>query len=157
MLQRPQTLFLALIIVSMGLFLGFPVWEKTVGGQSATLSAFSLTYTNAASQVVEESKWYLAALAILAAGLALFSLVQFTNRVRQMLLNLVNTLVMIALLGLSTYESHIKANGLFNPETPGSFKIGFFAIAVALLANVAANRFIRIDERKVKDAFERLR
>ena len=157
MLQRPQTLFLALIIVSMGLFLGLPIWEKTIGEQSATLSAFSLTYTDAAKQVVEESKLYLAALAILAGGLALFSLLQFTNRVRQMLLNLVNTLVMIALLGLSTYESHIKANALFNPETAGSFKIGFFALTIALLANVAANRFIRMDERKVKDAFERLR
>ncbi|PQA58162.1 MULTISPECIES: DUF4293 domain-containing protein [Siphonobacter] len=156
MLQRPQTLFLALIVLSMALYLAFPIWQKSVGAETAVLDAYALTYTKGET-TTETNTMYLAGLALVSAGLALFSLLQYTNRLRQMMLNLINTLVMVVLLGLSTYLSHIQANAQFAPQTSGSFKIGFFVLAVALLSNVAANRFIRIDEKKVKDAFERLR
>jgi hypothetical protein len=157
MLQRPQSLFLALIVVSMGLYLAFPVWQKTIGTESATLNAFALTYTKGDQTVTSENTFYLAGLAIAGGLIALASLLQFRNRVRQMFLNLINTLVLVGLLGASTYLANIRGNGLFAIETQGSFKIGFFVIAIALLCNVAANRFIRWDEKKVKDAFGRLR
>ncbi|MFT4032796.1 MAG: DUF4293 domain-containing protein, partial [Siphonobacter sp.] len=157
MIQRPQTIFLAIIVVCMGLYLGFPVWQKSISTQSATLNAFSLRYTIGDKVVEETNTIYLAVLAIISGGLALYSIFQFRNRVQQMILNLINTLVMVALLGGSTYLGHIKGNTLFLTEVQGTFKLSFYVIAIALISNVAANRFIRWDEKKVKDAFGRLR
>ena len=101
--------------------------------------------------------YYLAGLALLASVLALVSIFQYGHRGRQMLFNLINSLVMVALLGLTVYTSLVQGNGLFSPEVQGTYGLGFYLLAVALLSNVAANRFIRMDERRVRDAFERFR
>jgi hypothetical protein len=154
MIQRLQSLFLALVVVSMAVCLLTPAWSKTdpATGATARLSAFSLVYAKTAAQTTNTSTAYLAALAVLAAGVALYSIFQYRNRMRQMVLGLVNSLVMIALLGGLAYWSVYRGSALFAPEMRGTYQAGFYAVVVGLLSNVLANRFIRRDEQLVRSA-----
>ncbi|MFY7912172.1 MAG: DUF4293 domain-containing protein, partial [Emticicia sp.] len=94
MLQRPQSLLLLLVAVCMVFFLGTPqIWHKTVGTESISLSAYTLSYVKAGSIVKNTPVYYLAVLAVLSAGLAIFTIFQYKNRMRQMLLVSLNSLV----------------------------------------------------------------
>ena len=148
---------LALIPLIMACYMLLPLWSKTAGPDAASLSAYELVHTRQGAEVSNQPVYYLAGLALLASVLALVSIFQYGHRGRQMLFNLINSLVMVALLGLTVYTSLVQGNGLFSPEVQGTYGLGFYLLAVALLSNVAANRFIRMDERRVRDAFERFR
>ncbi len=158
MIQRLQSVFLALIVAAMAVCLLSPAWSKTspTTGESARLNAFTLTYAKAGGAATATPTFYVAALAVLAAGLALYSLLQYKNRMRQMLLGLINSLVMIALLGCLAYLAVYKGAALFQPEMRGSYHLGFYAVVVGLISNVVANRFIRRDEQLVRSS-ERMR
>ena len=45
MLQRPQSLLLALIPLVMVCYLLLPLWSKTAGAEAASLSAYELVHT----------------------------------------------------------------------------------------------------------------
>ncbi len=154
MIQRLQSLFLALIVVAMAVFLFSPAWSKVnpATGEAARLNAFTLDYIRPGGGTESNTVAYVAALAVLAAGLALYSMLSYRNRMRQMLLGLVNSLVMISLLGLLTYLSVFRASALFTPEVRGVYGVGFYAVVVGLICNVLANRFIRRDEQLVRSA-----
>ena len=89
MIQRPQTLFLALVILMMCLSLAADNWQKSnrEGTSTAVQNAFSLTInTTQNGQLTTENKprYYLAAALILVAGLAAWSMASFKNRLLQM-------------------------------------------------------------------------
>ncbi|MFN3800686.1 DUF4293 domain-containing protein [Belliella pelovolcani] len=153
MIQRIQTVFLFLVTVSMILVISFPIWQQVNPEQTqmVTLNAWSLTTTDNTSQEVikSEGNIYLGILAIIAAGLASFSLTQYKNRTKQMFLNMINSLVMVVTLALIIYTSH-QANAEINPDVNGAFVLGFWAIFGGMIMNLLANRFIRKDEMLVR-------
>lgn len=153
MIQRIQTVFLFLVAVSMILVISFPIWQQVNPEQTqmVTLNAWSVTTTDNASQEVikSEGNIYLGILAIIAAGLASFSLTQYKNRTKQMFLNMINSLVMVVTLALIIYTSH-QANAEINPDVNGAFVLGFWAIFGGMIMNLLANRFIRKDEMLVR-------
>jgi Co/Zn/Cd efflux system component len=59
---------------------------------------------------------------------------------------------MALLLGLTAYQIHYKAVLLFNPTDKGQNQLGFYVAIGGLLSNWLANRFIRADEKKVREA-----
>ena len=154
MIQRFQSLFLLLVAAAMVVCLASTAWTKTnpATGESARLTAFALDYTKSGSETTSTPAFYVALLAGLAAVLAIYSLLQYKNRMRQMVLGLVNSLVMIALLGCLSYLSVYKGSEFFQPEVRGQYQIGFYAVVVGLISNVLANRFIRRDEQLVRSA-----
>jgi glucan phosphoethanolaminetransferase (alkaline phosphatase superfamily) len=154
MLQRIQTIFLAIVIVGMGLFLAFPIWNKVAaaGEQKAQLTAIKLTHQINAVQSNEQTVFYLIILAILVAAVAAYAIFQFRNRVLQSALCAVNSILMTVLMGLVIYFTFYKTAKLFDPETPGNYDIGFYGLVGAMLANVFANRFIRRDEQTVQQS-----
>ncbi|HEV7346694.1 DUF4293 domain-containing protein [Telluribacter sp.] len=154
MLQRIQTLFLAIVAIGMGVFLALPVWQKTAAGgeQTATLDALHLTHQLNATQSEVQSVMYLALLAVLVAGVAIFAIFKYRNRLLQSALCAVNSILMTILLAGTIYQTYYKASKFFEPERPGEYLTGFYALVVAMLANVLANRFIRRDERVVKES-----
>lgn len=97
MIQRIQTVFLFLVAVAMVLVMSFPIWHQVNPGQTQmmTLDAWSLVTTDVASgEVIEsENKMVIGILAIVAAILALVSIFQYKNRSKQMLINMINSLV----------------------------------------------------------------
>ncbi|MHA4737496.1 DUF4293 domain-containing protein [Dyadobacter sp. MSC1_007] len=154
MLQRIQTIFLAITIIGMGLFLAFPIWSKVAanGIQQANLTAIRLHHQINEVQSNEQPVYYLIILAILVAGVAAYAIFQFRNRILQSALCAVNSILMTVIMGLVIYFTFYKTAKLFDPELPGKYDIGFFGLVGAMLANVFANRFIRKDEREVQQS-----
>ena len=152
MIQRIQTIFLFLVVVAMGVTIGTELWTQTgiSNGDSWHLSAFALTNLDAQSEVIEStSKWHLAALASFAGLLALISIFQYKNRARQMMLNMINSLVMVSLVA-TTFLTTNGINSEIQAQSGGSYGIGFWAILVAMVMNMLANRFIKKDEALVR-------
>ncbi|AWW31258.1 DUF4293 domain-containing protein [Echinicola strongylocentroti] len=153
MIQRVQTIFLLLVAVAMLLETYFPIWTQVNPDQTEMLklTAWNLTHTDTTSGTVLEQTgtFYLGILAVLAAIIAIYSLSQFKNRTKQMFLNMINSLVMVANLGLIVYLTYVE-NMDFNATASGAFMIGFYCIVAAMIFNIVANRFIRKDEMLVK-------
>ncbi|TLU98031.1 DUF4293 domain-containing protein [Dyadobacter luticola] len=154
MLQRIQSIFLAITIVGMGLFIAFPIWNKVAlaGVQHAELTALKLTHQVSETQSNIQPVYYLIILAVLVAGVAAYTIFQFRNRVLQSALCAVNSILMTVIMGLVIYFTFYKTAKLFDPELPGKYDIGFYGLVGAMLANVFANRFIRKDEREVQQS-----
>jgi glucan phosphoethanolaminetransferase (alkaline phosphatase superfamily) len=151
MIQRVQTIFLFLIAVGMGVTLSTQLWmQGDVDGDYWTLSAFMLTNFDQGGEVIQSSsKWYLAALAVLAAILALASIFQYRLRSRQLLLNMINSLVMVSLVA-ATFLTTNGINEAIQGEDGGDYGLGFWSILVSMVMNMLANRFIKKDEALVR-------
>ena len=152
MLQRIQSLLLLFVAVFMVFFLATQTWHKVGVGESVSLSPYYLTYMKGSLVAQNKPVYYLALLAVLSAGVAIFTIFQYKNRVRQMLFVALNSLIGAALLGATVYHIQYDGNKLFSPENQGEFGISFWGIFAALVLNWVANRLIRRDEKKVKDA-----
>jgi glucan phosphoethanolaminetransferase (alkaline phosphatase superfamily) len=154
MLQRIQTLFLAIVAIAMGVFIALPLWEKVAadGIEQASMTALYLTHTLNATQSEVQPVFYLAGMAVLVAGIAVFAIFKFRNRLLQSALCAVNSILMTVMLATIVYQTFYKAAKLFDPGQTGNYLTGFYALIVAMLANVLANRFIRRDERMVKES-----
>jgi hypothetical protein len=158
MIQRIQTVFLFLVGVIMIATLFLPLWSKidTSAQEVVNLNAFELVYSSydeeGTTTVMATSDTYIvSALAILSAAVAFFSIFQFKNRLTQIKLGALNSLVMGGCLGMTYYYS-TKGDQLLSTEIIGDFQMGFYVIAAALFFNSLANRFIRKDDRLVKSA-----
>lgn len=150
MIQRIQTIFLFLVVVCMGLTIGMELWEQAVEGQVWKLNAFALENLDANAEVLSStSKWYIGALAAFVGLLALISIFQYKNRGRQMMLNMINSLLMFGLVA-TTFLTTNGLNSELGMEVSGTYKIGFWAILAAMVCNMIANRFIRKDEALVR-------
>lgn len=152
MIQRIQTIFLLLVVISMGVTIGTTLWvqNQTSAGDSWELSAFMLSNLDASGQVIQSSsKWYIAALASFAGLLALISIFQYRDRGRQMMINMVNSLVMVGTV-VSVFLTTNGINSEIGSTDSGTYQLGFWAILAAMVFNMLANRFIKKDEALVR-------
>ena len=167
-IYRIQSFFLALIVLCMAGILALNLWEKTdpATSERLTLTAFQLTATRGqavaatgaitATQHTPIGTWYIGLLAVVGGAVALFELLQYRNRVLQMKLGLLNSIVLAGILGALVYAIVYVAEPLIPGAAPGTKLAGFWLPFVALMCNVLANRFIRSDENLVRSA-DRLR
>ncbi len=136
----------------MGVTIGTTLWVQgpTQAGDSWELSAFMMSNLDASGEVVQSSsKWYIAALASFAGLLALISIFQYRNRAKQMMLNMVNSLVMVG----TVVAVFLTTNGInteIGATESGAYQLGFWTILVAMVCNMLANRFIKKDEALVR-------
>lgn len=162
MLQRVQTIFMTIAAIAMVLMLFFPIWEKSdqqfeaEKREYAIMDAFYLKYKQIDSDANEvmlgtQITFPIAGGAILAALVMLFSVTRYKNRMTQVKLNALFSLITAGVL-VGTYVYISKANQLFDPQVQGTFLIGFYLPIVAMLNNFLANRFIRKDEQLVRSA-----
>jgi glucan phosphoethanolaminetransferase (alkaline phosphatase superfamily) len=151
MIQRIQTLFLALVSASMIGFVMMPVWHKTSadGGQSVSFSATQLVHTQGIITNVTPV-WYVAGLAVLVALGALFAIFQYRNRMRQALICAINSIMLTGVVGVTMYFVFGKAQKIFDTNEQGEIGIGFYALLAGLVFNFLANRAIRRDEKLVR-------
>jgi hypothetical protein len=77
------------------------------------------------------------------------SIFQFVNRGRQMMINMINSLLMVALVSV-IFLTTSGVNKEIAAESNGAYQIGFWAILAATVFNMLANRFIRKDELLVR-------
>lgn len=156
-------MFIAAVAMLAVLF--FPFFKKvdSISTESVQeyviLNSFKASYersTNGNVETLGEQNTILISVgAILAAGVMFFSISQFRNRMNQVKLNALFSLVTALTLGGMAYYT-TKANQLFEPQYAGNYLMAFYLPVVAMLNNFLANRFIRKDEKLVKDS-DRLR
>lgn len=156
MIQRIQSVFLLLVAVVMLMMLFFPIWVKVdpATQEYVVLNAFKLVYEDRSGLMVQElaskNTIYISILATLAAGVALFSISRYENRLTQMKLGLLNAML-IAGVAVSIFLVASKGDNMI-PEAYPEYKLGAILPIIGLLFNSAANRFIRKDEKLVRDS-----
>jgi hypothetical protein len=153
MIQRVQTVFLLLVAIAMVTSTLTPIWLQVnpMQTQSMEMTAWYTTIREipGGNIISQSANIYIGILALLTAVMAIYSLLKYKNRKKQLLLNMINALLMGLTLGLVVYTS-FKANEGFNPAVGGAFVLGFYSIALGLILNLVANRFIRKDEMLVR-------
>lgn len=158
MIQRVQTIFLFVAAVAMMCMLFFPIWQKVneTRTEMALMDAFSLTYSKVypdgnMEEMGNKDTYYISIMAVISAVVALFSIFQYQNRLRQIQLGALNSFLVMITMFLSLYFI-LKSEAVLAPNLQGTYLIGFYFPVVALLCNLMANRFIRRDEQLVRSA-----
>ncbi|MFC2123724.1 DUF4293 domain-containing protein [Bacteroidota bacterium] len=153
MIQRIQSIFLLLVAAGMTLFLIFPLWIKFNAdtGELYQITACQLNHIDGSGN---ESKIYFpyiisAGLAFLSIVVALFEIFQYKNRLNQIKMGAINSLIMAGALITAIYLTYTGQTD-FIPEIRGKYMMGVFFPVGALLFNSLANRFIRKDEELVR-------
>ncbi len=154
MWQRKQTIFLAITAACTGLMIFFPIWQAIDNGADKML--FALHYTVKVGELRDTHYFPYALCAIFAAAattVAILEIGKFEDRLLQLKLGALNSLLMTGAIGTAVYFATrlIKANQL-----GGAYGLGMYLPAVAMISNLIANRFIRKDEKLVRDS-ERIR
>lgn len=150
MWQRKQTVFLVLVGACMLVSIFFPVWRSYADGIEKSL--FPLHYTvmeNGTNTTIYFPYSLTAICSIAAATLAFFEIGKFRNRMLQIKLGALNSLFMAGSIGSAVYFATdlIKTN-----QEAGEYGMALFLPVAAMISNMVANRFIRKDEKLVKDS-----
>jgi hypothetical protein len=159
MIQRVQSVLLAIIATLMVAVLFLPLYVKVdeVSKEQLLLTAQQIVRTDSAGAVLSsQNVIYVGGLALIAAGISVYSLISFRNRKMQLWLGFANTLVIAGFLGLTFYHSAITIEQNIGLKSLGTREIGFYLPLVALIFNYAANRLIRSDEKLVR-SMDRIR
>lgn len=161
MIQRIQSIFLALTAALMIGFSFLPIWEKSSDktAEKIVFNAKSLTYYQAFVEdsslnnlsFSESSNIYILVVAFMSAALALVSLLRYQKRVQQIKIGFVNSLLIIILISVVYYQI-TEANKILGHSLYGTYKIGFFLPVFALALNLLASYYIKKDEDLVRSA-----
>jgi len=159
MLQRIQSVLLFFAALCMISILFFPMWEKNdvKKNEEVIITAIEQVHNKTDIETGEvniiSTVWtaYIGILCVLAAAVAFYSIFRYDNRLFQMKLGALNSLLMGGTLGITVYFA-LQAEKLIVPEVRGDYAEGFYVIVVALFLNTIANRFIRRDEKLVRSA-----
>jgi glucan phosphoethanolaminetransferase (alkaline phosphatase superfamily) len=154
MWQRVQTIFLAVTVACLVAMIFFPIWE--VKTETTRLTLYPLYYRAQLGDAISEIYFpycVTAILALAAATIALIEIQKFENRLLQMKLGALNSLF-ISGCGFAAVFFFIKLQKA--AQAQGNLGLALYLPFAALLLNSVANRFIRKDEKLVKDS-ERLR
>ncbi len=128
----------------------FPVWRSYTDGMEKSL--FPLHYSvvqDGAKSTVYFPYSLTAICSIAATTLAFFEIGKFRNRMLQIKLGALNSLFMAGSIGSAVYFATdlIKTN-----QEGGEYGMALFLPVAAMVSNMIANRFIRKDEKLVKDS-----
>jgi len=150
MWQRIQTVFLVIVILALLVSLVFPIWSAEINGEINVLTAF---YYMKGDHYQYNPYSLTAILIIGSATLAVIEITKYKNRLTQMKIGALNSLFLVGAIGSATWFATqlIKAH-----QIGGQYGAGLWALTIPILGNLLANRFIRKDERLVRDA-DRLR
>lgn len=137
----------------MGFTLASPIWEKAGAQlpQKAQLTALQYSYQQGITTYVQPI-WYLGVLVGLVGIVALYAMFQYKNRLQQQALCAVNSLLLMIVMGVILYRTLYEGKSYGNSADQGSFMPGFYSLIGALICNALANRFIRRDEKLVRES-----
>lgn len=154
MLQRIQTLLMGLIVVFTFSLFFVPIYVVKKELLTAKLDAFGTTVEIVGKPLESHGNFLIAVVAGFGIAVTSYAIFSFKNRPLQLKLGLVNTLIYLSMLVLMIYLQNAFLDDF---KVKGAYGFGFFVPAICLILNMIASKFIRRDEKMVKDAFERLR
>lgn len=149
MWQRIQTVFLGIAALALLASLILPLWEARDGAEKIVLTPFYLLQKE---QYVYFPYSLTAVLAIAGLTLVILMIRRYDNRMAQMKMGMLNTLILTGVMAAIVIFV-IKLNKQFPMAQNG---IGLYFVFAAVVCNWLALRFIRRDEKLVRDS-ERLR
>ena len=150
MWQRIQTVFLGVTIIASIISLILPVWQGQSEGATIVLTPFYLLQNDQYTYIP-----YSLTAVLIVAGLtiSIIEIRRHDNRILQMKLGVLNTLILAgAMICVAVYTLELAKQYPVGSRNG----IGMYLIFVAVLCNWLAVRFIRRDERLVRDS-DRLR
>lgn len=154
MWQRKQTILLAIAALSLILMIFFPIWRGEAGDGIHSLFPLHYSVKNGEAMNTLYFPYSITAiLAIAAATLCIIEISKFDNRMLQLKLGLLNSLLMAATMASAVY---LAMQTMKSAQAQGAYGLALFMPAVAMVCNTVANRFIRKDEKLVRDS-DRLR
>jgi hypothetical protein len=149
MIQRPQSIFLLIIILAEILVLSLlNIWSNVSSEGDillVTVSEYSINGN------LQQYLWISMGLVLISLGLTSFILFSYKNRLRQMLLGMINSMFIAGSVGYLFYII-FKVVPVVETNPSGQYEWGFYALVIALLANMVANRLIRRDEMLVQSS-----
>ena len=149
MIQRIQTVYLALLVICLGLTFAFPFASYTNGVE---LNAFGVS-----ENTLKVSTWFPYYVTLgLSMGLGIMTIAQFKNRKRQLQIGKANYLIIILTLIFISIDSDGVAKKLGLMQTAISYGVGMFLPVAALVFQFLANRGIKADKKLIK-SMDRLR
>jgi len=150
MWQRIQTVFLVITILSLVVALVQPIWQVQDGDSLIVLTPFYLLKD---SVYMYFPYALTAAFAVAGITLSIFEIRRYDNRQLQIKLGALNALILALYMICAVWFS----SKLSDQYSVGfSYGLGLYLTFVAVISNWLAIRFIRRDERIVKDS-DRLR
>jgi len=150
MWQRIQTVFLVIAVLSLIGAIFFPIWEfHDASGNVYKLFALHFkTVENGVEKIVYMPYAITAILFIASITLAIIEIQKFKDRIAQVKMGALNSLFLAGGLGAAVYF----ATTLLKTYQAGTYGLGLWLPAVAVVCNWAAIRFIKRDERLVRDS-----
>lgn len=151
MWQRIQTVFLVVAILSLIATILFPIWvyHDTL---DQTHKLFAFHYSTTSKGGITSTEYYpyalTAILAIASITLSMIEIGKYKDRVLQMKLGALNSLFLAGTIA----SAFIFSNQLSKTFEGGQFGLGLWLPGIAVLCNLLANRFIRRDEKFVRDS-----
>lgn len=157
MIQRVQSVLLLGIVIAMITLLFVPIWQQVnpETSEKVTVTAFAIK-AELKSGNVEQTIIAIGALVFAIAGIAGYAIFQYQKRTFQLLLGIINSLLIMILLGTMWYTVVFNASTIMESKVAAKFGLGFFMPAVSMILNMLSSRFIRRDEKLVNDS-DRLR
>ena len=154
MWQRIQTVFLVIAIVSLIISLFLPIWVYNAPiGQSHQLYPFHYSVIENGERSTQYYPYTITAILIIASvTIAIIEIRSFKNRLLQMKLGALNSLFMAGIIACAVFFSR----DFINTFQAGTYGLALWLPGVAVICNLVANRFIRRDEKIVRDS-DRLR
>lgn len=158
-MQRPQSIFLLSVIISLVLAMIVPIWHKQEGEKTYLesektycLNAWSMQEISYGKPVHTTQFPYacIGWISLFAVGIATYELCRYDDRVMQIKLGTLNALVMIMLLGCVLVTT--QQEEYLPLAVPGRYQPGFFLLVVALASNILANRYLKKDDKLVRAA-----
>jgi hypothetical protein len=155
MWQRIQTVFLGLVVASMVVSLFLPLLKVVEGAKEIQLFPLHFSTIEAGQRTTAYFPYSLTAILMVAAAtIAVMEIRRFDNRITQIKLGTLNSLILAAALGSAVYFFTQVSNKYEagSAHLPPVLWIMFIGVA----CNWLAVRFIRRDEKLVRDS-DRLR
>lgn len=150
MWQRIQTVFLAITIGSLAVALVQPIWQAQSGDLVIVLTPFYLLKNSVYSYLPYSIT---AVLAVAGITVAAIEMKRYDNRQLQIKLGALNSLILAFVMICAVWFTSELSSEY---ATEFKYGLGLYLTFVAVMANWLAVRFIRRDERIVKDS-DRLR
>ena len=164
MIQRIQSIFLLLVTISLFSTYFFPLSEKIVYTnennimaikEKETLYIYELVYEKYISEndtsAILYPRTYILVLIFIAGGLSFYSIFQYNNRINQIKIGAINSIIMSVTIAIILYELFYKEVMIKNTFDV-NILISFYLIFTALIFNSIANRFIKKDEILVNES-----
>lgn len=153
MWQRIQTIFLAITIGSLVLAIFFPIWSSADEAAGITYRLYPIYFMTKQGGQITSSVYFpyciTASLMVAAATIAFMELRRFDNRMLQVKLGVLNSLILAVVAIVSIVFSNQMASAY---HFLWKYDYSLYLTFIAVSCNWLAIRFIKRDEKIVRDS-----